>query len=103
MSQVPRLDKMASGHHALILESNVSASDFHDLAQKWIKTLKLKLRDKASGGDEIAWTCYKNKSKFWLSWDIWFTNISLEPQNTNSAKTVREIGVSLGITNLKDE
>ena len=96
MQETPRYEKMASGNYEIVLQEDVSEISFSMAARRWASKLELQVGDKVSGGNEIVWCCTKNDCSFWLSWDIWFPQVGLQPQDDEAEKIIFEIGDSLG-------
>jgi hypothetical protein len=92
----PRFSVMHSGNRSLVLEEDIDYESFPIAAEKWAKTLGLHIVQKIDGPGERLWGCDKDGKQFWLAFDDWFPEISLEPRDDEAAAAISSIGASIG-------
>ena len=93
----PYFRSMASGNKALVLDENINFDNFYQYAMKWMNKLGLKLKSQNDSLDERVWLVSLEDYEFYLAYDIWSPEISLEPKDDKSGRKTIEIGQSLGI------
>ena len=93
--KTPRYSTMHSGKQSLVLEENIDYESFPAAAAKWATELSLRIFEKVDGPSERLWGCEKEGRQFWLAFDDWFPEISLEPRDDAAAAEILRIGASL--------
>ena len=93
----PRYSKMASGNIAIVLDEGVDYDNFPQFLDKWVKALNLQIIKQADGPDARVCDCTLEGYMFWLSYDDWFPEISLEPQDAAAGSIIPQIGKRIGI------
>jgi hypothetical protein len=92
----PRFSIMHSGNRSLVLEEDIDYDSFPAAAESWAKKLGLRVAEKIDGPSERLWGCDKEGKQFWLAFDDWFHEISLEPRDDEAASAISGIGASIG-------
>ncbi len=87
----PHLDRMASGNSAIVLQDGVSYDNFPAIADYWVQRLSLIVIKNLDGPDARIWDCLRDGKKFWLSFDDWFPEIHLEPQDDIAGAEIENI------------
>lgn len=99
MKKPPYFSPMASGNKCIVLQENVNYDNFDEIADIWTKTLKMQVKDKTNGMSEKIWKGKIEGKEFYLSYDNWSPDISLEPINEEANELVLLIGKNMGIKN----
>lgn len=99
MKVPPYYSKMHSGNLAIVLDNGVDYDSFPAFAKKWASKLSLKITGRVDGVEERIWECKHDGYSYWLTYDNWFPQISLEPQNTEAGEHIFTIGLALGLIN----
>ncbi len=97
MKAPPYYSKMHSGNFAIVLDDGVDYDSFASFAKKWISELSLNLKKRFDGAGERVWECEHEGYSYWLAYDDWFPQISLEPQNAEAGEHILSIGLLLGL------
>ena len=91
-----RFSTMHSGKQSLVLEEGIDYESFPAAAEKWANHLNLRVSEKTDGPSERLWACEKEGKQYWLAFDDWFPEISLEPRDDAAASEILKIGFALG-------
>ena len=86
----PTLERMASGHHSILLEL-CSADDFPKIAAKWALVLGAVLGPPIFGPDQTQLEAAIAGSPFWFAWDVWQAAASLEPRDARAARMIPDL------------
>ena len=86
---------MHSGKRSLVLEDGIDYDSFPTAADTWANRLGLRVTEKLDGPAERLWSCEKEGHQFYLAYDDWFPEISLEPRDDGAALEVQRIGAAL--------
>ena len=92
----PYYDTMHSGNRCIVLEGGIDYDSFAAAAERWARTLDLRIGKRADVPDARVWECEKEGRKFWLAYDNWFPTISLEPQDATAGAEIPSIGARIG-------
>ena len=103
MKTPPYFVKMASGDMAIILDDGVSYESFPAFAKHWADRLRLTIVRQVDGPAERIWECQREGCQFWLAFDDWFPEISLEPMNSDSNQLIQVIAAEAGFDETRME
>ena len=87
---------MHSGKRYLVLEDGVDYDTFASAANVWAQRLGLHITEKIDGPGDRLWGCEMNGRQFWLGFNDWFPEISLEPRDDDAAAEILGIGAAIG-------
>jgi hypothetical protein len=93
----PYYEEMANGAYAIVLQTGVTARACSHIAAEWACRLGLTVKNRIEVVGESVWDCELDGRQYWLAWDDWFSEVSLEPQDADAARYVPAIGARLGI------
>lgn len=99
--KTPRYSIMQCGRQSLVLEEGINYDSFSAAAEKWARQLDLHVTEKIDGAGERLWLCERAGRPFWLAFDDWFPEISLEPRDNAAAAEILVIGTALGVSEPK--
>ena len=102
MNTPPYLLKMACGDQSIVLESGVSYESFPKCAARWAERLRLTITKRIDGPSEHIWECHRDGCWFWLAFDDWFPEISLEPKDHDAGQLILTIASEVGLERSKD-
>lgn len=97
MRKPPYFDTMASGDLSIVLEDGVDYMDYSRYAKKWATRLSLNVVNTVDGLREKLLECERGGRLFWLAWDDWFQEISLEPQDHEAGEHIKKIAAEIGL------
>lgn len=96
-SNYPRLDTMASGARALVLEP-CPLNEFDAVAALWVRVLRLEVLQVAHGEDVRMLRVRAEEGEFYLVADRWFEQIALEPVSPEFTPIVERLCAELANT-----
>ena len=86
----PRLESMASGQHSIAI-GKCSYEDFFDCSQAWAARLGAQIIQAIDGPDTRLLIVQIEHCSFWISFDEFFHEICLEPQDMAAGKIIPSI------------
>ena len=90
-----KFETMASGERALRLTAQVTWDGFPDYAADVVARLGGVIVGRADGGDERVWTFDRNGSKYWISFEDYSGEASIDPRDAIAGAAMDEIRGSL--------
>jgi hypothetical protein len=92
-SKIEKLEvfTMASGNLSLILTENMNWDKFPDFAEEFVKLLGGKIISRSDAVDIRVWEVMIDNSIFWLSYDDFPSEVSLESKDKESSDKIIKI------------
>lgn len=86
-----KFETMASGERALRLTAQVTWDGFPDYAAAVVARLGGVIVGRADGGDERVWTFDRNGSQYWISFEDYSGEASIDPRDARAGSSMEEI------------
>ncbi len=88
-------EPMASGERSLRLTATIGWDQFPDYAQGVVVLLGGKITIRSDSGDERVWTFERDGAQYWISFEDYSGEASIEPRDTVAGTAMEEIRATL--------
>lgn len=90
---------MASGERSLRLTETIGWNEFPDYAQAVVALLRGTITTRSDGGDERVWTFERKGAQYWVSFEEYSGETSIEPRDSVAGAAMEEIRGLLAASN----
>jgi hypothetical protein len=89
------LQRMASGGDSLVLTQRIDWDGFPAYAEALLECLHGTATGRVDGPDQRMWTVSIEGQSFWLTFDEWLHEVSLDPKNSAASAVIPAIRETL--------